>query len=55
MCVWVCATNAGRVLLVCVELCTLHFRMSPRSDNIVASAIFADGAAAAVIGTHAVG
>ena len=45
------ARNGGRVLLVCVELCTLHFRASARSDNVVANALFADGAAAAIIGT----
>lgn len=40
---------ASRVLLVCVELCSLHFQASERPDQIVANALFADGAAAAVI------
>lgn len=44
------ARGGGRVLLVCVELCTLHFRSSARMDNVVATALFADGAAAAIIG-----
>jgi predicted naringenin-chalcone synthase len=47
------ARGGGRVLVVCVELCTLHFRLSARADNMVANAIFADGAAAAVVGTVA--
>jgi len=47
------AKTGGRVLLVCVELCTLHFQFTLKSDNIVATAIFADGAAAAVIGAFA--
>ena len=35
-------------LVVCVELCSLHFQYGPRSDLVVANSIFADGAAAAV-------
>lgn len=37
------------VLVVCAELCTLHIRNSPDPEQIVASSVFADGAAAAVI------
>lgn len=37
------------VLVVCVELCTLHLRSSDDPDQIVASSVFADGAAAAVV------
>ncbi|MBM4011916.1 MAG: type III polyketide synthase [Planctomycetes bacterium] len=37
-------------LVVCVELCSLHFQYGPRSDVIVANSIFADGAAAVVGG-----
>lgn len=36
-------------LLVCVELCTLHVRPDPDPENQVASALFGDGAAAAVV------
>lgn len=39
----------AHVLLVCVELCSLHFQYSTRPDHIVANALFADGAAAAII------
>ncbi|HZW05848.1 MAG TPA: type III polyketide synthase [Phycisphaerales bacterium] len=42
----------ARVLLVCVELCSLHFQSGERPDQIVANALFADGAAAAVIAAH---
>jgi predicted naringenin-chalcone synthase len=35
-------------LVVCVELCSLHFQYGPRADHVVANSIFADGAAAAV-------
>ncbi|MEM6459356.1 MAG: type III polyketide synthase [Planctomycetota bacterium] len=37
------------VLLVCVELCTLHFQYGWDPQKIVANALFADGAAAAVL------
>jgi predicted naringenin-chalcone synthase len=37
------------VLIVCVELCTIHFQKSMNLDNIIANSIFADGAAAALI------
>ena len=36
------------VLVVCVELCSLHFQYGSRSDAVVANSIFADGAAALV-------
>lgn len=39
-------------LVVCVELCSLHFQYGARSDVVVANSIFADGAAA-VVGGHA--
>ncbi|MBX2961308.1 MAG: type III polyketide synthase [Cyclobacteriaceae bacterium] len=41
-------TNA-RVLIVCVELCTLHFQKQATEDNMLANALFADGAAALLI------
>ena len=37
------------VLVVCVELCSLHLRASDDPDTIVASSVFSDGAAAAVV------
>lgn len=40
---------ASRVLVVCVELCSLHFQAGERPDQIVANALFADGAAALVV------
>ena len=44
-----CADPHARVLLVCVELCSLHFRPDADPQNLVAITLFADGAAAAVI------
>ena len=39
-----------RILVVCTELCSLHFSPDLRTDNIVGGAIFADGSAAAIVG-----
>lgn len=45
-----------RILLVVVELCTLTFRAQERSPaNMVATALFGDGAAAALLSTEADG
>ena len=40
----------AKVLLVSVELCTLHFQKNYTEDNLLANAIFADGAAAVLLG-----
>lgn len=39
----------AKVLMVSVELCTLHFQKNDSMDNMISNAIFADGAAAVVI------
>jgi len=39
----------ARVLIVCIELCTLHFQQANDHDNLTANAIFADGAAACIV------
>ncbi|HRP55137.1 type III polyketide synthase [Agriterribacter sp.] len=43
--------TAARVMVVCTELCTLHFQKEATIDNITSSMLFADGSAAALI-TH---
>ncbi len=43
------ADKTARVLVVDVELCSLHFQFKPELDTIVANSLFADGAAAALI------
>ena len=46
----ICAAQPEAVVLVvCGELCTLHIRSSGDPEQIVASSVFADGAAAAVV------
>lgn len=37
------------VLVVCIELCTLHLQIHTTEDSLLANALFADGAAAAVV------
>lgn len=41
--------SARHALVVAVELCSLHFQLDDARENVVASALFADGAAAALI------
>jgi predicted naringenin-chalcone synthase len=43
------ADPAARVLVVAVELCTLHFMAERNSDQWLANALFADGAAACLV------
>lgn len=42
----------ARVLIVNVELCTLHFQRSEEIDIVVSNAIFADGVSAALVSAH---
>jgi len=44
-----CAHPQARILLCAVELCSLHFHYGWHPDRLVANALFADGAAAAVL------
>lgn len=39
----------AKVLIVCTELCSLHFQKRPTEDNLLANALFADGSAALLI------
>lgn len=49
----ICQSNPkARVLLVCVELCTLHFQNKNSMENLVINAIFGDGAAAAILSSQ---
>ncbi|MDP1881205.1 MAG: type III polyketide synthase [Parachlamydiaceae bacterium] len=42
----------NRILMVCTELCSLHFQVEQTTDNILANSLFSDGAAAVIIGSH---
>jgi prepilin-type processing-associated H-X9-DG protein len=39
----------ARVLIVCTELCSLHFQREATEDNLLANALFADGSAAVLV------
>lgn len=46
----ICKSDSlARVLVVCTELCTIHFQKEATQDNISSSLLFADGSAAALI------
>jgi predicted naringenin-chalcone synthase len=39
----------AKILIVCTELCTLHFQRDPTMNNILSGLLFSDGSAAALI------
>lgn len=43
------ADSSAKVLIVSVELCTIHFQKNDSMDNIFSNAIFADGAGAVLV------
>jgi predicted naringenin-chalcone synthase len=43
------ADPKANVLIVCTELCTLHFQKKPTIDNLTSSLLFGDGAAAVLV------
>lgn len=43
------ADENAKVLIVCTELCSLHFQKAPTDDNLISNALFGDGAAAVLI------
>lgn len=43
------AERNARVMIVCTELCTLHFQREATQDNIASSLLFGDGSAAALV------
>lgn len=48
----ICKSNSkALVLIVCVELCTIHFQNKKDEETLLSNAIFADGAAATIVGS----
>lgn len=43
------AEQNANVLLVCVELCSIHFQNNFNLENMVSNALFADGAASVLV------
>jgi alpha-pyrone synthase len=49
----ICQANPlARVLMVCVELCTLHFQIENSIESVVTNALFSDGSAAVVLSSE---
>lgn len=46
---------ANRILIVCTELCTLHFKLKDDIESFVIQSLFADGASAAIVGVQPMG
>ena len=46
----ICRANTNAtVMIVSVELCTIHFQANPKMDNLLSSSVFADGGAGAIV------
>jgi alpha-pyrone synthase len=43
------ADRQAKVLVVCTELCSLHFQREATEDNLLANALFGDGSAAVLV------
>lgn len=43
------ADDKAKVVIVCTELCTLHFQKDPNMDSITSGLLFGDGAAAVLV------
>lgn len=49
----ICRANPdANVLVVSVELCTIHFQAKPDMDNILSASVFADGGSGAIISSR---
>ena len=47
----ICKAENAKVLVVCTELCTIHFQKQKDEDSLLANALFGDGSAAVLIET----
>lgn len=44
-----CRTKNAKVLIICTELCSIHFQQGKDEDNLLANALFGDGSAAVLM------
>jgi len=52
----ICQSDAqAKVLIVCVELCSIHFQRCKTDENMLVNALFGDGAAAVLVEQSPVG
>lgn len=45
----ICNSSNSKVLIVCTELCTIHFQEGKEEDYLLANALFGDGSAAVLV------
>lgn len=45
----ICQSSEAKVLIVCTELCTIHFQKGKDEDTLLANALFGDGSAALLV------
>ena len=49
----ICRANSNaNVMVISVELCTIHFQANSKMDNLLSSSVFADGAAGAIVSSR---
>ena len=49
----ICQANGNaNVMVISVELCTIHFQANSKMDNLLSSSVFADGAAGAIVSSQ---
>lgn len=49
-----CESDPGAtVMIVCLELCSIHFQDSQKTDNLISASVFADGGAGALVSAQA--
>lgn len=46
------AQPGAKVLVVCLELCSIHLQASETTDNLISASVFSDGAAGMLISSH---
>ncbi len=44
-----CKSGEAKVLIVCTEICSLHFQKGDNEDDLLANALFGDGSAAVLV------
>ena len=49
------ARPESKVMVICLELCSLHLQDSEQTDHIISASVFGDGAAGAIIGSEPAG
>lgn len=46
------ASSRARVMIVCTELCSIHFQANPKLDNLLSATVFADGSSGAILSSQ---